>query len=1024
MLACPSCGRDVREKARFCEACGTALQEAPPRAHEQRKTVTVLFCDVTDSTALGERLDPESLRQVMARYFELAKGIVEHHGGTVEKFIGDAVMAVFGVPVVHEDDALRSVRAATELRDGLAGLNEGLHQDYGVVLSVRIGVNTGEVVTGTEERLATGDAVNVAARLEQAAEPGQILIGHETLALVRAAVDVDRLDKLEVKGKAERVGAYRLVAVEAGATGFSRDLERPMIGRARELARLNNAFAQAIDDPSCQLFTILGSAGVGKSRLVYELVDSLPDATVVRGRCLAYGEAITYWPVVEVLKQLLGADPAPRLQELGLEPAAAHAILSVLGENTSAASTGEISWAFRELLETEARRRPLVVVFEDIHWADATLLDLIEHVADLARDAPLLVLCEARAELLETRPSWGGGKLNATATLLEPLTEGDTDSLIDSLLINGRDEHLKGRIRDAAEGNPLFVEQMVAFVSDSGGVDVSVPPTIQALLAARLDRLDLPARRVLERASIEGRVFHRGAIEALLPEEQAVPEQLVSLIRQELVRRDRSQLPGDDGFRFRHQLIRDATYDALPKATRAELHERLADWLENHARNLVELDEIVGYHLDQAFTYQSELGPVDDAGRALAARAAAHLGAAGRAALERTDSAAARALLQRACNLLPGEALERLALLPDLSYALAVVDVHAAIEVASEGVELAQRAGDQHAEWRARIALLARQVEIAVDRRPFAESATEIDAALEQLTPLGDDLLLARAWNLRAWVSDGSAKDTAARQAMEHASRAGARREWGGAANSLAVDALFGPTPAAEAMALCEELGQEPGITVSAAALVDTHRALLLAFAGRIDEGRELHFDSRSRFADLGDLVTFHTCAMWRFWIEWCADDLSASEDELLACWEAVGKAGGAIFNSSAAASLALVAVDSGRDDDAFRWCERADEIVSEDDWETVPLIRAARGVVLARRGDLDDGTRLAEEAVALNRTHFDYITVRAIVLLRLAEVHRIASRPDAERQVLREALAACEAKGIVPVAERIRAQL
>ena len=933
-------------------------------------------------------------------------------------------MAVFGVPVVHEDDALRSVRAAAELRDGLARLNEGLERDFGTVLSARIGVNTGEVVIGTEERLATGDAVNIAARLEQAAEPGQILIGHETFVLVRAAVEVDGLNWLALKGKAQPVSAYGLLAVHPGATGYERDLDRPMIGRARELGRLQDAFAQAVDDPSCQLFTILGAAGIGKSRLVYEFLAQPIHATAVRGRCLAYGEAITYWPVVEVLKQILGTDPTARLQQLALEPPVGQAILSLLGENSAAASTNEIAWAFRELLEAEAQRRPLVVVVEDIHWADTTLLDLIEHVADLARDAPILVLCEARAELLESRSSWGGGKLNATTILLEPLAADEIDTMIDSFQADGIDEHLRAPIRDAAEGNPLFVEQMVAFVSDSADREVTVPPTIQALLAARLDQLDLPTRRVLERASIEGRVFHRGVIEALLPEEGAVSERLVSLIRQELVRRDRSQLPGDDGYRFRHQLIREATYDALPKATRAELHERLADWLEKHGGNIVELDEIVGYHLDQAYTYQSQLGLPGDVRRALAARAAAHLGAAGRAALERSDFTSARALLQRACDLLPREARQRVALLPDLSHALGVVDTHAAIETAAEGVELARLGGDEQAEWQARLALLGHKVDTGADHRTLAEMGVEIDAELDQLALLGDDLLLARVWYLRAWVADGSTRDQAARQAMVHASRVGARRPWEAAANILAVDALFGPTPTAEAMTFCAEIRNDPDLTAGASALFDTHRALLLAFAGYIDEGRELYFASRSRFIDLGDLKTFHTCAFWRYWIEWCADDVAASRDELLACWKALEKSGDATYNSTTAATLAQVDIDLGRDDDALRWCERAEEITSADDWETVPLARAARGLALARRGDVDHGTRLAKEAVALNRAHYDYVAVGVVVLLRLAEVHRLASRPNAERQVLAEALAVCDAKGIIPVADRIRERL
>ena len=476
--------------------------------------MTVLFSDVTGSTALGERLDPESLRAVLARYFDLARLIVERHGGAVEKFIGDAVMAVFGIPVLHEDDALRAVRAASELRDGLIDLNEGLRNDYGTTLELRIGVNTGEVVTGTEERLATGDAVNVTARLEQAARPGEILLGAETRVLVGDAVVVEPVEPLVLKGKSEPLPAYRLVSVAPEAPP-RRHLDGAMVGRERELARLRAAMSQAVEDRSCQLFTVLGAAGVGKSRLARAFLGGLDGVRVVHGTCLSYGEGITYWPVVEVLKQLLGGEPEQRLADLGLDASASRAMLAVLGDEGLVASVEEIAWAMRKLLEAVAEREPLVVVLDDIHWGEESFLDLVDHVADLSRDAPILLFCMARPELLDARPSWGGGKLNATTVLLEPLAAEDADALVARLLEGQEfDEGLRSRILDAAEGNPLFLEEMVALVRDSADGAIAVPPTIQALLAARLDQLDPSERVVLERGSVEGRVFHRGAVEA------------------------------------------------------------------------------------------------------------------------------------------------------------------------------------------------------------------------------------------------------------------------------------------------------------------------------------------------------------------------------------------------------------------------------------------------------------------------------------------------------------------------------
>ncbi|HZE29620.1 MAG TPA: adenylate/guanylate cyclase domain-containing protein, partial [Gaiellaceae bacterium] len=504
MLVCASCGAENREGARFCDACGAALAETAV-AREVRKVVTVLFCDVSGSTALGERIDPESLRRVMSRYFETARAIVERHGGTVEKFIGDAVMAVFGVPTVHEDDALRAVRAAEELRGGLGELNDELESGYGTRLELRMGVNTGEVVTGTEERLATGDAVNVAARLEQAAQPGEVLLGGETYRLVRDVVEVEAAAPLEAKGKAEPLDAYRLVSVLTEAPG--RRHEVPMIGRKRQRELLEGAFANVVSDRSCHLFTILGPAGVGKSRLAEEFL-AAADATVVSGRCLSYGEGISYWPVTEVVKQLV-----PRIEATG-------PLASILGDDSASGSPEEIAWAFRKLLEARAAERPVVVVFDYLHWGEPTFLDLVEHVADLSRDAPILLLCMARAELLDVRPAWGGGKLNATTALLEPLAPDETAELLASLG-EGLDEQLRERILEAAGGNPLFVEEMVAVAAEGEG-DVAVPPTIHALLAARLDQLDPAERGVLERGAVEGQVFHRGAVTALAPDEPQV----------------------------------------------------------------------------------------------------------------------------------------------------------------------------------------------------------------------------------------------------------------------------------------------------------------------------------------------------------------------------------------------------------------------------------------------------------------------------------------------------------------------
>jgi class 3 adenylate cyclase len=466
--ACESCGRVNPDDARFCASCGAAL--APSNRRETRKIVTVLFADVAGSTAMGEQLDPESLRAVMARYFQTARDCLERHGASVEKFIGDAVMAVFGVPAVHEDDALRAARAACELRESVVRLNEDLLPAFGVSLQVRVGVNTGEVVVGTEERLATGDAVNVAARLEQAAAPGEILLGDETFRLARDALEVEPVEPVAAKGKTEPIVAHRLLAVREGAEPFERRFDAPFVGRAPELARIRGTFEQTVADRRCRLVTVVGPPGIGKTRLARELSASLRDrAVVLTGRCLPYGEGITYWPLHEIFIAAAAEDE--------LETALA------------AGGSEEIFLAVRKAVERRAREQPLALVVEDIHWAEPTLLDLVEHLTDWTRDAQLLVLCLARPELLDDRPSWGGGRPNAELLTLEPLGEDDAGALVAGLASDSElaDED-RTRILEVAEGNPLFVEQLVAALTE-GAEAQRIPATIQALLASRLETL-------------------------------------------------------------------------------------------------------------------------------------------------------------------------------------------------------------------------------------------------------------------------------------------------------------------------------------------------------------------------------------------------------------------------------------------------------------------------------------------------------------------------------------------------------
>ena len=505
-MVCPRCGSAVDGAARFCSGCGAPLGAAGA-GHELRKTVTAVFCDLSGSTSLGERLDAEALRHVLGRYYAETRAVLERHGGLVEKFIGDAVVAVFGVPEVHEDDALRAVRAAVEMRSALDRLNAELERERGVRIAVRIGVNTGEVVAGDlgpGASFASGDAVNVAARLEQAARAGEILIGRDTRELLGDTVEAEPVAPLELHGKSAPVETFRLLSVAGDAQAIGRRLDTAFVGRERELAELRRAFEESVGEPGCRLVTVVGEPGIGKTRLLAEFAKSLGgEARVVTGHCLPYGEGITYWPLAEIVRGLGGDDPAGFLadclaaQDRG--DVVGELVLGAVGASDRAALTEEIQWAVRRLFEALATEQPLVVVLEDLHWAEPTFLQLVEYVAGCSTGFPLLLLAAARDELLESRPGWALPRQNSRLLTLGALDAPDAEALIDALDA-GLSEGFRTRVARAGGGNPLFLEQLLALHAENGSEgELPLPPTIKALLAARLDRLPTPERDVLER---------------------------------------------------------------------------------------------------------------------------------------------------------------------------------------------------------------------------------------------------------------------------------------------------------------------------------------------------------------------------------------------------------------------------------------------------------------------------------------------------------------------------------------------
>jgi class 3 adenylate cyclase/tetratricopeptide (TPR) repeat protein len=884
----------------------------------QRKTVTVLFCDVTGSTALGESIDPEALRAVLARYFERMKGIVESHGGTVEKFIGDAVMAVFGVPQVHEDDALRACRAAVEMRDALPEVGvEG-----------RIGVNTGEVVTGTEERLVTGDAVNVAARLEQEAPPGAILIGDETLRLVEGAVEVEPVDPLELKGKAQTVAAHLLVGVHEAP---EREHGHRFVGRERELELLAQAWERARAERKCERVTVIGDAGVGKSRLVAELLSTI-DARVVRGRCISYGEGITYWPVVEVLKQL---DALPS------DADAAASLRTLLGESTQETSPDEIAWAFRKLLEEQA---PIVCVFDDIQWGEETFLDLVEHVA-LLSSAPILLFCLSRPDFVDRRPEW------PVTLRLEPLAGDDVEALIPDSLPDA----LRSRIAHAAGGNPLFLTEMAA-MAEHGGHDVLVPPNLQALLGARLDQLDVPEREVLERGAVEGEVFHRGSVQALSQNGTVVPR-LAGLVRKELIRPDRTLVAGDDAFRFRHLLIRDAAYDALPKATRAELHQRFAAWLEERGADLVELDEILGFHLEQAARYKAELGDTD---RELAERAAERLVAAGRRAQSRGDRLAAGPLFARALELTRPWTVD---VHLEVELAATLVSPSDRVAVGEAAAKRAGEVGDRAGEALLMVVATEARVDLA-EEDAIDDMERRCRDALPLLEERGDHFGQARVWYALGYVSanlGGRMEEWAyaAEQALHHWELAGTA-PYGMAGLPTAL--LYGPRPADDALRTLDAAlaRHRSSLATLSAAL---RRAQLLAMLCRFEEAWALAGPAAERISELvGD--TSAGFAMGE--IAALQDDHEAAVEWFRRTCEGLEQQGSLALLSTYAPKLARELCELGRYEEAETLAQRGRELADERDYVTQMFWRHAQALVHASRGEHDQAEQLAREALAV----------------------------------------------------------
>jgi class 3 adenylate cyclase/tetratricopeptide (TPR) repeat protein len=1006
-----------------------------------RRTVTVLFCDITDSTPLGERLDPEALRHVMERYFEEMRSVVERHGGVVEKFIGDAVMAVFGIPQLHEDDALRAVRASAEMREALARLNDELRQERGVELGMRTGIDTGEVVAGDAtagHALVTGPAVVLAQRLESAAGPGEILIGQTTHRLVREAAIVEPVPPLELKGRSDLVTAFRVLAVVAGADPFPRRFGAELVGREQELTLLQQAFERAVAERRCRLATVVGTAGVGKSRLATELVSTLDGrARMISGRCLPYGDGITYWPLTEAVKQAAGVtlilspdeaqeriaalvegeDDARRIAEL---------VAGAIGLAETEGSNEEVSWAVRRLFEALARGTPLLLLFEDLHWAEPTFLDLVQHLADHTRE-PILLVCLARPELLEDRPDWAG-----ESVALEPLQEEDGIRLVENLL--GRSE-LAQRIAEAAGGNPLFLEETVAMLVDEGDLrrqngnwvtdgvgPITVPPTIQALLAARLDRLPSGECAVIERAAVIGALFHRSALEEL-SEDSQLRAQLTTLTTKQLLQPAPSSFPGDEAFRFRHILIREAAYQRLPKATRADLHERYAAWLRRAVgERTPEFEEIIGYHLEQAFRHREELGPVTEHDQALATQAGELLGAAGRRAFMRDDMSAAIKLIDRAVALLNDQDPARLELVRELSMAFWAVGELARAESLLDGLlEAATATGDRRLEWYAHLERAGRRHMTDPDA-----SADELHEATTQairvFEEIGDDVGLARAWRRLAWTprSRGhfAIAEDAVERALEYARRAGDGQEVARSADVLCTTLLLGPAHAEEAARRCEDLLEQASGNRLMEASVATALAGLQAMRGEFDEARSLCARARSIYEDLGLKLPLVAWTEIAGMVELLAGDLVGAEAVLRRGYDLLAASGASAVSAFQAGLLAVPVLAQGRFDEAERLASISEEAIRAENMEGQVQWRQTRARLDAHRSEFESAIALAREAVE-SSAQTDALNLRGDAASTLADVLRLAGREKEAAEATEEAVELYDQKGNVVSARR-----
>ena len=1071
-MTCAACGAVADDSARFCAACGSPLRQAE-QSRESRKKVSILFMDIVGSTELAEHLDPEPLRQIMDRYFALASAAIAEHGGVVEKFIGDAVMAVFGAMVAREDDALRAVRAASAALAGLRELSAELAGTHQVGLEARCGICTGDVMVitaGGVDFRVVGDAVNTAARLETAAAPGKILVDADTAALVRGHIALEAVEPLALKGKAQAVPAWRVEDGEPeaddgsvlGAVGAS---AVDFVGRVDELEELRHVFGRVARQRRVSLVTVVGAPGIGKSRLVQEFLGGLPEdtAVVLAGRCSAYGRGITYKPLAEALESVPGgwsglAGTLAGDSEAGRR--AVDSLASVVGTRPEDAETAadreeaaphttpqaalqtfprtdprpapgpdtragveEIAWAVRHLLEVLGRERPVVLVWEDLHWAEATMLDLIDDVAAWLTDVPVLLLCVARTELLESRLSWGGGKASAMTLEVGPLGYEQSAALVSELALRGEVyaheyDDVYSSIAARCDGNPLFIELMVDVFTETAP-DIRIPPTVHALLGARLDQLPESERQAVEMAATIGREFGRDALGAVARgegvERADLDERLARLVRWRVVRRD-----GPSAYRFTQGLLRDTAYAFTPKVRRERWHTMLAEWFAGAARDPLTF----AHHVETASLLRRDLRPGERGRTPQEIAAADVLIAEGMNALHRKDLPAAAGLLERGKDLLPSDDPRHATLVLHISDSwLGLWDADRTL-AALAAAEQAQ-ADDPRV-----LALCAVQrciAELRLGRATPADLAERTHAIAADLAADPDDDLSWGRWHqLVAYLHLDSERAAQAeesfRAALRRARAVGDRDEEDRLLCALCELAQWAPSPVAAGLDLCAQLVERFAANRALLVPVLVTRAHLSALSGDLDAARAALATAGGYTGDLHlDLADAAVMAMSGF-VAMLAEEHGEAEEHYRRAATFLRNAGAVLDAQTLEAAVAREVFAQGRVEEAVEALDRLD---AEGDGSG-PGLRALIGGASLRARIASEAGRHGD-AVAFARGSVDLVvrtddlTLEADVLAEAARVLWAAGLVDEAVDAGDQALRMFELKGAALPARRMR---